>query len=104
MAQPTDRWMILIAGPVRSGKSTLAKRIAEQFGGMRVGFGDTIRRRAQALGLPDERTFLQQVGQEWVNKDPGGLCDTVLAPSTGEALVVVDGVRHRQVHSLLRAR
>ncbi len=104
MAQPTDRWMILIAGPVRSGKSTLAKRIAEQFGGMRVGFGDAIRRRAQALGLPDERTFLQQVGQEWVNKDPGGLCDTVLAPSTGEALVVVDGVRHRQVHSLLRAR
>ena len=104
MTQPTDQWMILIAGPVRSGKSTLARSVTEQFAGMRVGFGDAVRQRARSLGLPDERSFLQQVGEEWVARDPGGLCDTVLASAAGQALVVVDGVRHRRVHDLLRAR
>lgn len=104
MAQLTDQWMILVAGPMRSGKSTLSRRIVERFGGERLGFGDAVRRRAQALGLPDERSSLQQVGEEWVARDPEGLCDAVLAPSAGEALVVVDGVRHQHVHGLLRAR
>ena len=104
MAQLTDRWMILVAGPMRSGKSTLGGRIVERFGGVRVGFGDAVRHRAQTLGLPAERRLLQQIGEEWVARDPGGLCDAVLAPSIGEAVVVVDGVRHQQVHSLLRAR
>ena len=47
MAQLTDRWMILVAGPMRSGKSTLGGRIVERFGGVRVGFGDAVRHRAQ---------------------------------------------------------
>jgi predicted kinase len=103
MAQPTTQWMILVAGPVRSGKSTLARRIAERFGGIRVGFGDAVRERTRTLGLPDERSFWQQVGEDWVTRDPEGLCDAVLAPTAGQALVVVDGVRHRSVHELLRA-
>lgn len=104
MAQLTDQWMILVAGPMRSGKSTLATRIIERFGGVRLGFGDAVRRRARALGLPDERSSLQQVGEEWVAGDPGGLCDAVLAPAAGETLVVIDGVRHEHVYGLLRAR
>ena len=104
MAQVIDQWMILIAGPMRSGKSTLARRIVERFGGVRLGFGDAVRRRVQALGLPVERSFLQKVGEEWVARDPGALCDAVLTPSAGEAVVVVDGVRHQHVHGLLRAR
>ncbi len=104
MAQAARHWMILIAGPVRSGKSTLARRIAERFSGTRVGFGDAVRQRTQTLGLPDERSSWQQVGEEWVARDPEGLCDAVLAPTAGQSLVVVDGVRHRSVHDLLRAR
>ena len=104
MVQLTDRWMILVAGPMRSGKSTLARDIVERFGGVRVGFGDAVRRRIKTHGLPDERMVLQQVGEEWVARDPGGLCDAVLAPSAGEAVVVVDGVRHQHVHGLLKAR
>ena len=104
MVQLTDQWMILVAGPMRSGKSTLARSIIERFGGVRLGFGDAVRRRAQALGWPDERSSLQQVGEEWVAGDPGGLCDAVLAPAEGETLVVVDGVRHEHVHGLLRER
>lgn len=104
MTQLTGQWMILVAGSMRSGKSTLARRIVERFGGIRVGFGDAVRRRAHDLAMPIERNFLQQIGEEWVAQDPGGLCDAVLAPSAREAIVVVDGVRHSDVHDLLRAR
>jgi dephospho-CoA kinase len=104
MAQLTDQWMILVAGPIRSGKSTLAGHIVGRFGGVRVSFGDAVRRRVKALGLPDERRLLQQVGEEWVAHDPEGLCDAVLMPSAGEVMVVVDGVRHQHVQDLLRAQ
>jgi cytidylate kinase len=103
MAPTANQWMILIAGPVRSGKSTLAKRVADRFGGIRVSFGEAVRQRTQITGLPDERSFWQQVGEEWVARDPQGLCDAVLGPAAGNALVVVDGVRHRKVHDLLQA-
>lgn len=104
MAQLTDQWMILVAGPMRSGKSTLARGIIERFGGIRVGFGDAVRRRAQESALPIERRLLQQIGEDWVTHDPEGLCDVVLAPSAGQAMVVVDGVRHERVHGVLRQR
>jgi hypothetical protein len=103
MAPAASPWMILIAGPVRSGKSTLANRVVEQFGGIRVGFGDAVRQRTQIIGLPAERGFWQQVGEEWAGRDPAGLCAAVLSPAAGQALIVVDGVRHRSVHDLLRA-
>jgi dephospho-CoA kinase len=104
MKEPTGRYMIMIAGPVRAGKSTFAGNIVKRFGGMRVSFGDAVRRRTRALGLPDDRNGWQQVGEEWVTQDPEGLCDAVMTPSAGEALVVVDGVRHRRIYNLLRAR
>lgn len=104
MTQLTDQWMIMVAGSMRSGKSTLARRIVERFGGVRVGFGDAVRRRAQELGLPRERRLLQQIGEEWVACDPEGLCDAVLASSAGQAMVVVDGVRHQHIHGMLRER
>jgi cytidylate kinase len=104
VADRADQWMILIAGSVRSGKSTLAKRIVERFGGMRVGFGDAVRQATSALGLPANRESWQQVGEEWVARDPMGLCDAALASAAGQARVVVDGVRHHHVYDLLRMR
>jgi cytidylate kinase len=98
-----SQWMILIAGPVRSGKSTLAMRVTDRFGGIRVCFGEAVRQRTRVMGLPDERRFWQQVGEEWVTTDPQGLCDATLGSAAGNALVVVDGVRHRRVHDLLQA-
>jgi cytidylate kinase len=104
MAERAGQWMVLIAGSVRSGKSTLAKRIVERFGGVRVGFGDAVREAAAELGLPANRESWQRVGEEWVARDPSGLCDTALAPAAGQPRVVVDGVRHQYVYDLLRMR
>jgi len=104
MGELAGQWMVLVAGPVRSGKSTLAGRIAERFGGMRVGFGDAVRQRTLELGLPAGRTSWQQVGAQWVAEDPEGMCDAVLANAAGQAVVVVDGVRHQHIYELLRTR
>lgn len=97
-------WLVLIAGPVRSGKSSLATYIAGQLDGMLVRFGDAVRQRALDLGLPPERASWQRLGERWVDEDPAGLCDVVLAPTAGRALVVVDGVRHVHIYRLLRER
>ena len=104
MIRAPDRWMVLIAGPMRSGKSTFAHHVVGQFGGVRVSFGGAIRRRALALGRTAGRTSLQQVGEQWVANDPAGLCDDVMAPVAGRPQVVVDGVRHMHVYNLLKAR
>ena len=85
MDQQTNQWVSLIAGLVRSGKSTLASQIVGQFGAVRVGIGDAVRQRTLSLGLPDERSCWQQVEAEWVAEDPGGLCDAVLATAAGAA-------------------
>lgn len=94
----------MIAGQVRSGKSTLARHLAERYDGLRVGFGDLVRQRTSTLGLPDERRFWQQVGEQWVAGDPGGLCDMVLTSVEGRPTVILDGVRHAHIYSLLKAR
>lgn len=103
MDDPTARWMILVVGPVRYGKSTLTRYISRRLGVTPVAFGDAIRERARALGLPADRASWQRVGERWVDEDPRGLSDTVLAPVREQPLVVVDGVRHWTVYDLLRS-
>src|SRR5712691_11035449 len=104
MGRPTGRLMIMVAGQVRSGKSTLARHLAARYDGLRVGFGDVVRQRTSLLGLPGERRFWQQVGEQWVASDPAGLCDEVMAPAEGRSVVIVDGVRHEHVYRMLKAR
>jgi cytidylate kinase len=97
-------WVVLVSGPIRSGKSTVAVSIADVLDARRVGFGDAVRERVRQQHLPDRRRNWQQVGEQWVDADPAGLCDVVLAPVLSSARIVVDGVRHETVLSILRAR
>lgn len=97
-------WLVMIAGGVRSGKSTLARELAQRYAGTRVAFGDIVRQRTAALGLPGERRFWQQVGEEWVARDPDGLCDMVMTAAQGQSRVILDGLRHMQIYRLLLAR
>lgn len=93
-----------MSGPIRSGKSTVAVAIADALDAQRVGFGDAVRDRVRQQHLPDKRRSWQQVGEQWVEADPVGLCDLVLAPVLSSARLVVDGVRHESVWSILRSR
>lgn len=102
MSDRHDR-LIMIAGGVRSGKTKLAREIAARYDGVRVSFGDVVRERTLELGLPDERQFWQQVGEQWVGSEPESLCQLVMAPTAGWPVVVVDGVRHVKILGHIQA-
>lgn len=94
----------MISGNMRAGKSTLARQLAKRYGGTRVGFGEAIRQRAAELGLPDGRLSWQQLGEAWVDSDPESLCNTVMASAKGQAVVILDGVRHQRILQILQTK
>jgi cytidylate kinase len=59
-----DPMIIGIAGPIASGKSTLARGLAQVFSLKLIGFGEYVRHEAQARGLDvADRRVLQDLGQ-----------------------------------------
>lgn len=97
-------WILLIAGPTRSGKTTLAGRLNERLGGTRISLGDMVRHRTAALGLPADRRTWQQVGQDWVTSNATDFCDAIARLIANDPHVVIDGLRHTQMYRLLADR
>ena len=96
--------VLAVSGKIASGKSTLASVFANVVGWPYVSFGDFVRSVVKERGLPETREVLQNVGDELIRKDLEGFCRSVLAQVTwkpGQPLVI-DGVRHAEVHNLLR--
>jgi cytidylate kinase len=94
-----------ISGLPGSGKSTIARSLAEALGGDVAAFGDYVRNLAQLRGAPTERQTLQEIGEAEVRSDVGKFVNGFLAwagPSSHRALIV-DGVRHVAVDAALRA-
>jgi len=91
------RCIIALAGPSKSGKTTLAKKLAVELGVVVASFGDQVRKEAFRKGLSDPSTReLQMVGAELLETDVVGFCQAALkdagfSPSHG---LVVDGIRH----------
>lgn len=94
-------WQILLAGPMRAGKSTLARGVAAQLDAGMASFGDAVRERTRQLGLPESRETLQSIGERWIDEDKDGLCVQVLRPVIDRPRVIVDGVRHASVANTL---
>lgn len=87
-----------------SGKSTVSRLVADLLNVPHGSFGNVVKKTARTMGHPEDRTFLQSVGEEMVNKDPKGLCTAVLAECNwrkGDS-VVIDGIRHVRVLDCLR--
>lgn len=109
---PVDRNLLLralepvvlaFAGRVASGKSTLAREVANALDWKRASFGDYVRIVANSQGLEPSREVLQDLGES-LAKAPEEFCRAMLAHfgwQSGEPLVI-DGVRHREVVEALR--
>ena len=95
---------IAISGPIGSGKTTVAKALAERVGAQRIGFGDYVRKVARTAGLDStNRTVLQDLGDVLV-RWPEEMCGEVLRqfPASENAPLIIDGVRHVTVLEALR--
>jgi dephospho-CoA kinase len=97
--------VVAFSGSIASGKSTLSEALARSVGCKRVSFGEFLRKEAKRRGLEMTREALQELGADYVDRDPEALCRNVLSqeglflPGTA---VVVDGVRHASVVSILK--
>jgi len=90
-------WIIAFSGLPQTGKTTLARRLADYLQCKFVSFGDFVRNEARKAGIPNPiRKDLQDIGQRLVEADVIAFCRAVLQTvsfSPGEQ-IVIDGVRH----------
>ena len=99
--------LVVFAGASKSGKTTLAKRLAAERHLPIVTFSDTVRRRASEKypGSTQNLRLLQDVGAELVSDNPAGFCREVFAQHKLKryGCSVVDGLRHNSLLPVLRA-
>lgn len=97
--------IILFAGLSKSGKTTLAKKLAESLRVPFSSFGDYVRKEAQQRGFTGSAPRqLQELGSEMVKKDIAGFCKGVLEQGgylVGHGLVI-DGIRHMDVLAAIK--
>jgi len=89
--------IVVFGGSSRTGKTTLARRLAAYCHCKYVSFGDYVRQQAHGRGiLSPSREDLQDLGQQLVDADINRFCQGVLDTvqvSSGQRLVI-DGIRH----------
>ena len=91
---------VVICGQIGSGKSTIARHVASQFGLKLVSFGSYIKHRAERLGRPSTRESLQNLGDSlYETMGSAGLLNAVLTYERidNDDSVVFDGVRHIKI-------
>lgn len=91
--------LVAIAGPIASGKSTLARALADRWSCPRAAFGALVAHEAQARAWPTDRDALQTLGAALIDELgwPEFCRRTFEHVGAGwnTSPLVVDGVRHR---------
>lgn len=91
--------IIAFSGLPQTGKTTLARRTADQLGCKYVSFGEYVRAEARKGGIASPtRHHLQDLGQRLVETDAASFCSEVLRTvdfAPGEP-IVIDGLRHEE--------
>jgi dephospho-CoA kinase len=89
------------SGKRASGKSTLAKRVANRISSHYLSFGDYVRAEASNRGLIDSIPNLQIIGEELM-KYPLDFCKNILCSWNQNENLVIDGIRHEIILNCLR--
>jgi len=92
------------AGPIASGKSTVAIALADALGWHHASFGEFVRSVARKRGLREDRETLQTVGSELISAGWEPFCSAVLSQAGWKrgCGVVIDGIRHIEAIEALR--
>lgn len=96
---------IYVAGKICSGKSTLAKRIAEHMGYPLISFGGILKNHLVKSDLPITREGLQRIGQELIDQlGYEGFVQWLIEHSSEiqwDGPFIVDGLRHGVIYNHL---
>lgn len=101
MEPANTRHIIGLGGQIGSGKTTTARAIASLGNGTALTISDTVKKRAELLGLGKDRRSLQDLAWRDISSGPEAFAQDVLGDRlTG--LIVIDGVRQLSVWHALR--
>jgi cytidylate kinase len=97
--------VIAFAGPLGSGKSEVAQRLAEQLRVQCVSFGDVVRQEAARRRIPTDRQSLAKLGRDMIEEEgEARLFDRLLGVIAAADVAVVDGVRSVAMAEAIRNR
>jgi cytidylate kinase len=89
---------VVIIGKICSGKSTLAKFLAENYSLPIISFGGYIKSHCIQNNLSTDRKNLQDIGESFINTDHKKfLKDAVLFSAGNKTNLVFEGVRHKAI-------
>jgi len=101
------RTLLIFAGASKTGKTTLARRLASERSIPYSSFSAIVRRLASERYPNEKQTIelLQTLGHEMVVKDPCGFCREVCGPALQNvnSCHILDGLRHRRLIPILKA-
>ncbi|WP_395836324.1 AAA family ATPase [Archangium violaceum] len=90
-----SRVVVGIAGGIGSGKTQVARQLADLLGAEFASFGDYVRERAREFGLDPVRDNLQPLGERLINEMGwDGFVAQVLSTWSRKSSLVLDGIRH----------
>lgn len=100
------KFLVCVSGGIASGKTTLAETLCGRQGGIRLAWGDAVRRRAMDEDLPATRESLQDVGLKMVGEGWESFVRELCKDfSRDDAdLLVVEGIRHVDALRALKTR
>ncbi|PDM40525.1 hypothetical protein CN643_08695 [Parageobacillus yumthangensis] len=96
--------VIAIGGKIGSGKTTIANILSKELNIKLVSFGDYVRKVAKELNIEDNRKNIQKLGNDLIDNGVKEFCTNVLkfANWTYGQSLIVEGVRHKEVLSILK--
>ncbi|RZJ51495.1 MAG: hypothetical protein EOO44_14545 [Flavobacterium sp.] len=99
------RKIIGIIGRISSGKTHAANIINMKFGYPIASFGGYLKFYCESRGLPTDRKYLQDLGENLIIKNSKQFLDDVIAHFTSDAspIIVLEGIRHKEILTLIKS-